>query len=180
MTSSSVYRGPLWFKKLRDLERMIYAIEKYICTASLLVMTLATGYAVMTRNLHIASPNYGELGLAAVIPLTLIGGAMCTYLGSHISVEIMQVAPSRLLRNIAEIAAAVFSIVFAGFYIYSGIILVEEFRFTGDKLLDLGTPLWILAAFFPIGMSLMIFHCIIRVLCVAFGTPKYEDVGAAT
>ncbi|NYT24615.1 TRAP transporter small permease [Alcaligenaceae bacterium] len=179
MTSSSVYRGPLWFQKLRALERMAYSVERFICIASLVVMVFATGYAVMTRNLHIASPNYGELGLAALIPLTLVGGAMCTYLGSHISVEIMQVAPSRFLRNIAEIAAAVFSIVFACFYIYSGVILVEEFRYTGDKLLDLGTPLWILAAFFPFGMGLMIFHCIVRMLCVVFGAPKYEESGAA-
>lgn len=177
MTSSSVYRGPLWLQKLRAVERMFYFVEKYICIVSLVVMTFATGYVVITRNLHIASPNYGELGLAALIPLTLVGGAMCTYLGSHIAVEIMQLAPSRLLRNIAEIAAAVFSIVFACFYIYSGVILVEEFRYTGDKLLDLGTPLWILAAFFPVGMGLMIFHCFIRLLCVFFGAPKFEEVG---
>jgi len=175
MTSSSVNRGPLWLRKLRALERKAYSFEKFVCIVSLVVMTFATGYVVMTRNLHLASPNYGELGLAALIPLTLVGGAMCTYLGSHISVEIMQVAPSRFLRGITEVAAAVFSIVFACFYIYSGVVLVEEFRYTGDKLLDLGTPLWVLAAFFPVGMGLMIFHCIVRILCVLAGVPKYEE-----
>lgn len=178
MTSSSVYQGPVWFRKLRSLEHMAYSVERFICVASLVVMIGATGFAVVIRNLHLALPNYGELGLAALIPLTLVGGAMCSYLGSHISVEIMQISPSRLLRNIAEVVAAVCSIVFACIYIYSGVILIEEFRFTNDKLLDLGTPLWVLATFFPLGMGLMIFHCVMRVLSVIVRVPKNE-VGAA-
>lgn len=177
MTSSSVYLGPTWFQKLRLLEHMAYTVEKFICVAALIVMIGATGFAVVIRNWHLALPNYGELGLAALIPLTLVGGAMCSYLGSHISVEIMQVAPSRLLRNIAEVVAAAYSIVFACIYSYSGVVLIEEFRFTNDKLLDLGTPLWLLASFFPVGMGLMVFHCVMRVLGVIVRVPRNE-VGA--
>ncbi|WP_323000299.1 TRAP transporter small permease [Castellaniella sp.] len=175
MNPNAEKKGPAWLQQIRKVEHSLYGLEKSVCVVSLIVMVASTGYSVLIRNLHIAVPNYGELGLAALIPLTLVGGAMCTYMGSHIAVEIVQTAKSRLLRHLAEVAAAVCSLVFAVLYFYSGVVLVEEFRDTGDKLLDLGTPLWWLALCFPIGMGLMGFHCVTRILCVFFGCSQSEE-----
>ena len=101
-----------------------------------------------------------------MVPLTLIGGAMCTYLGSHISVEIVNATSSRLLKSAGGLIVALATIAFAALYAYSGSILIEDFRSSGDKLLDLGTPLWLLAVFFPIGMLLMIFHSVVRIVSI--------------
>lgn len=150
---------------------MVFSVEKAICGASLFVMLFATAFTVLARNLKLAWPNYGELGLAALIPLTLVGGAMCTYLGSHIAVEVAQAIPVRRVKNFCRLAVAAVTIAFACIYAYSGVVLVEEFLFTGDKLLDLGTPYWALALFFPLGMGLMIFHALMQILAILTGHP---------
>lgn len=175
MKSSSPGTGSPWFQKTRRVEHMVFSVEKAICGASLFVMLVATAFTVFSRNLKLSWPNYGELGLAALIPLTLVGGAMCTYLGSHIAVEVAQAIPSRRLKNFCHLAVAIATIAFAYIYAYSGVVLVEEFLFTGDKLLDLGTPYWILALFFPVGMGLMVFHSTIRILAIVTGHPPHED-----
>lgn len=169
MKSSSPGTGSSWFHLTRRVEHWVFSLEKAICGASLFVMLVATAFTVFSRNLKLSWPNYGELGLAALIPLTLVGGAMCTYLGSHIAVEVAQAMPSRRLRNFCRSAAAIATIAFACVYAYSGVVLVEEFLFTGDKLLDLGTPYWFLALFFPVGMGLMIFHSLMQILAILTG-----------
>jgi TRAP-type C4-dicarboxylate transport system permease small subunit len=171
MKSSPPSTGSPWFQKLRRVEHLIFSFEKAICGISLFIMLAATASTVFSRNLQLSTPNYGELGLAALIPLTLIGGAMCTCLGSHISVEVMQTLPSRRVKHALQLLTAAATIVFALFYAYSGSILVEEFILTGDKLLDLGTPYWALASFFPIGMGLMIFHSTMQILSIITGHP---------
>ena len=162
--SPNQHHGPLEW--LHRIEKAVYAAERMVFSGSLIVMLLAVGYTVIVRNLGLASPNYGELGLAAMVPLTLIGGAMCTYLGSHISVEIVNATSSRLLKSAGGLIVALATIAFAALYAYSGSILIEDFRSSGDKLLDLGTPLWLLAVFFPIGMLLMIFHSVVRIVSI--------------
>lgn len=154
---------------MQSLEKGIVAGEKAVCAAAMLVMALATVASVLVRNLGLALPNYSEIGLAALAPLTLIGGALCTYLGSHISVEIVQAMGRPRLRKAAAALTAVGVLAFAAIYFRSGWILMQEFRLTGDKLLDLGTPLWPLAALFPVGMALMAFHVAMQMIAMAMG-----------
>lgn len=161
--------SPGWLVRARGFENSLVMAEKAICGLALLVMALATAASVLVRNLGLALPNYAELGLAALVPLTLIGGALCSHLGSHISIEIINTVPSRLLRRLAEVASSVCVLLFAALYWRSGLILFDEFWSTGDKLLDLGTPLWILALLFPVGMALLAFHAVMRLLGVIFG-----------
>lgn len=171
---------PPWLKALARLDRGLFYLERAVCVGALLLMLLATVANVAIRNLQWNLPNYGELGLAALVPLTLIGAAMCTYLGSHIAIEIMQVVPSKTLRRCAELVAALATIAFTGFYLYSGLVLIEEFRLTNDKLLDMGTPLWLLAVCFPIGMALMCWHSLVRIAVVLFSLFNPEPVLEAT
>ncbi len=168
MTQSA---GPAWFSRLRSIEGAIAKGEKMFFGLLMLVMALATVASVVVRSLGLHLPNYSEIGLAALAPLTLIGGGLCTYLGSHIAVEIIQVTPSRLVRRAAQVASAIAVLTFAAIYFRSGMILVEEFLLTGDKLLDLNTPLWILALMFPVGMALMAFHTVMNLLGMAVGSP---------
>ncbi|HRP78845.1 MAG TPA: TRAP transporter small permease [Aquamicrobium sp.] len=172
--------GPSWFRGLRRVEAAIVTGEKAVCALAMAVMMFSTGLTVLARNAAIQMPNYGELGLAALVPLTLIGGALCTAVGSHIAIDIVQNLSSRIVTGISEVAIAVATVVFAYIYASSGIYLLIEFRETGDKLLDLGTPLWILALFFPIGMVLMAFHALMRVLALFLAGDEGEAGGAAT
>jgi TRAP-type C4-dicarboxylate transport system permease small subunit len=175
-SSSDRSRLPTWFRWLKKAEDRVVDGEKIVCALSLAVMAFATAFQVFARNAEIRVLNYGELGLAALIPLTLVGGAMCTALGSHVAVDVIQAMPSKMVKRVAEVLVALATLVFAYFYINSGIYLVEEFYVTGDNLLDLGTPLWILAAFFPIGMGLMAIHAVMRLLDVFFGTEEPRAV----
>lgn len=161
---------PSWLDLLFRTEKTIYNVEKAICALSLFLMLVAVAVTVLFRNLGLAILNYGELGLAAMVPLTAVGGAMCTYLGSHISVEIVGATSSRVLKRTAGFFVALATILFACFYLYSSFILVKEFRATGDKLLDLGTPLWILTFLFGLGMLLLILHSALWVAKIWWGT----------
>lgn len=172
--------GPSWFRGLRKAEAAIVAGEKAVCAFAMAVMLVSTALTVLARNAAIQMPNYGELGLAALVPLTLIGGALCTAVGSHIAIDIIQNLSSRTVTRISEVAIAVATVVFAYIYTNSGIHLLIEFYETGDKLLDLGTPLWILALCFPIGMVLMAFHALMRVLALFLANDAGEAGGAAT
>lgn len=151
---------------MQSVERRIVIAEKAVCALALLVMALATFVSVVVRNLGLALPNYSEIGLAALAPLTLIGGALCTYQGSHISVEIVHAVGSRPLRRVASAITAIGVLAFATIYFRSGWVIMQEFRMTGDKLLDLGTPLWPLAALFPVGMALMAFHVVMQMIAM--------------
>lgn len=180
MRTSYPLTPPAWLQALARLDRWFYCAERAVCVSALLLMLLATVVNVAIRNLQLNLPNYGEFGLAALVPLTLIGAAMCTYLGSHIAVEIMQVVPNKNLRRGAELLVALATIAFTGFYFYSGLVLIEEFRLTNDRLLDMGTPLWLLAVCFPVGMLLMCWHSLVRIAVVVFALLGFEPVvGAA-
>lgn len=156
----------VWFRRLQSIERRIVTAEKAVCALAMLAMALSTVASVVVRNLGLALPNYAEIGLAALVPLTLIGGALCTYLGSHISVEIINAAGSPRVRRAASAITAIGVLAFAAIYFRSGWIIMQEFRVTGDKLLDLGTPLWPLAALFPVGMALMTFHVAMQMIAM--------------
>lgn len=163
---------PDWFLGLRRIEAGLIAGEKLFCALSLAVMLFSTALTVLARNAAFQMPNYGEIGLAAMVPFTLIGGALCTALGSHITIDLLQAAPSRLIRRGCEILVATATAVFAWFYFNSGVTLIEEFRRSGDKLLDLGTPLWVLTLAFPAGVVLMTVHAAMRVLGLFVGSPE--------
>lgn len=156
--------SPNWLIRLRRLEEFVVGMEKFVCGASLAVMTIATALAVVIRNFNLSLPNTGELGLAAVVPLTLVGGSLCTFLGAHVAVDLVQSAPWRLLRLLAELVVVIATLWFSYIYFFSGVSIMREFFATGDKLLDLGTPLWLLAIFFPIGTALMGYHGLMRLL----------------
>lgn len=172
--------GPFWFRHLKRIEQGLITGEKAVCVLSMAVMLFATALTVLARNAALHMPNYGELGLAALVPLTLIGGALCTALGSHIAVDIINNLPFRAVVRGAEILVAIATLVFAWIYARSGIYLILEFYATNDKLLDLGTPLWILTLCFPIGMALMAFHALMRVVGLFVERPAAQagEIGA--
>jgi TRAP-type C4-dicarboxylate transport system permease small subunit len=140
------------------LEDRLYFVEKWICALSLLVMLIAVSFGVCIRFFTLPIPNVGEWAVVAMSPLTFVGAAMCSRMGQHISVDFIDQARSPLVRRLAHIIVALLMVVFASIYAWLGWILLQDVIFTGERLLDMGTPLYVPIFFLFLGMVLMIVH----------------------
>ena len=140
------------------LEDRLYFVEKWICAISLLVMLFAVAFGVCIRFFDLPIPNVGEWAVVAMSPLTFVGAAMCSRMGQHISVDFIEQARSPQIRRLAQVLVALLMVVFAGIYAWLGWILLQDVIFTGERLLDMGTPLYVPIFFLFLGMVLMIVH----------------------
>lgn len=152
--------------RIARFEQRVFAIEKWLCCLALAVMVLAVLMTVFRRNLDLPWPNFGEWALVSVIPLTFIGAAMCTYLGSHIAVDAIRLMGVRGLETLSHFITAVANIFFSAVFVYSGWFVLTEAVASGERMLELGTPLAVPLAFIPLGMFLMMFHSLIDLLAV--------------
>ncbi len=151
---------------LVDIENWMFKIEKWICTLALAIMVVAVFVTVFVRNLNLPWPNFGEWAMVSVIPLTFIGAAMCTYLGSHISVDAVRLIGLRGIDSLSRAITAVGNLCFSGVFVYSGWFVFNEVVDSGEQMLELGTPLTIPLVFIPVGMALMLFHSAVDLLAV--------------
>lgn len=140
------------------LESGLYAFENWICSISLIVMLAAVTFGVCIRVFDLPFPNVGEWAVVAMSPLTFVGAAMCSRMRTHISVDFIDQAKSVLLRRVARILVAVIMIVFAAIYAWLGWILLQDVFLTKERLIDMGTPLYIPIFFLFLGMVLMVVH----------------------
>lgn len=140
------------------IEDRLYTVEKSICAISLLVMLLAVSFGVVIRFLHLPIANVGEWAVVAMSPLTFVGAAMCSRMGQHISVDFIEQTKSILIKRMAHITVALLMLVFSGIYAWLGWILLLDVIETGEKLLDMGTPLYVPIFFLFSGMILMLIH----------------------
>lgn len=169
---------------LYRFERGAFAFERWVCCLSLLVMLLAVAGSVLVRNLNLPTMNPGEFGVVAMSSLTFVGAAMCTYLGSHIAVDVVSLSTSGGLRRAGRVVVAMAMVAFALIYGITGwTYLVEAWGF-GEKLLDTGTPLVVPLAFLPLGMALVLLHALCEVTRVISGRetpslPEADEAGPA-
>lgn len=63
---------------------------------------------------------------------------------------------------------------FSAVFLYSGWFVFNEVAESGERMLELGTPLTIPLAFIPVGMALMMFHSLIDLLAVFFTSLERE------
>lgn len=140
------------------LEDRLYYVEKWICSISLLVMLFAVSFSVVIRFFHLPIANVGEWAVVAMSPLTFIGAAMCSRMGQHISVDFIDQAKSELVKRLAHTVVALLMVVFSGIYAWLGWILLLDVTETGERLLDMGTPLYVPIFFLFCGMILMLVH----------------------
>ena len=156
---------------LDRVEREIYRVEAFIAGASLVVMLATIVFSVVARYFELPVPNVSELGIVAMAPLTFVGAALCTYARAHISVEIAQQLPSRLLRSIAHAGAMLSQLLFAGIFLY---VAWEFFAYayeSNENLIDLGTPVAVPAGFMVAGSALMIVHALADLYRLVTGQP---------
>lgn len=149
--------------RLFAFERAIFAVEKAVCIAALTVMLFAISMSVLVRYLNLSITNFAEWGVVAMAPLTFIGLAMCTYTGTHIAVDLVNSLSSPLLRRIGRFCTGTAGIAFAAVYFTSSWIFLRETMQSGEKMMDMGTPLSVPLVFLPIGLVLVLFHSALEV-----------------
>lgn len=152
-------------------EVLLFRCEALVAGVSLAVMLVMIAISVATRFFDLPLPNTGEWALVAMSPLTFIGAAMCTYLGGHIAVDVAQMLPSERLRATARALASLTQITFAALFAYAAWTFFDYALFSGERLLDLGTPLTVPAAFVVLGGALIGVHATADLVRQCLGLP---------
>lgn len=159
-----------------SVERRVFQVEKWICIASLLAMLLAVIVSVLARYFNLPIPDMSEIAIFAMAPLTFVGAAMCTYTGTHISIDIIQHVQSRHVRRLGRVIVALAMIVFGAVYFTTALDFFQGAMLFGERGLGLGIPLTIPTFFFPLGMALVLLHAVAELFRAATDEPPaYEE-----
>jgi len=167
---------PAW---LAAGERRLYAIEKWVCVAALAVMLAGVAVGVAIRYWNLPLPNVGEWAVVAMSPLTFVGAAMCTMAHAHISVDVVRQLRSAALRRLAHALVTLLMLAFAGVYAWLGWSLFADALASGERLLDMGTPVAVPIAFLWAGMLCMMAHCLLDLWRTARGETAHLEEEAS-
>ena len=160
---------------LDGFEYRVFRLERWICVLSLVVMLLTVSVSVAVRYFNLGLPNVAEWAIVAMSPLTFIGAAMCTYAQSHIAVDVVKLLPQAGLRRAARGAVALALLVFAGVYAWIGTLFFVDMRQSGERMLDMGTPVYVPVFFLMLGMVLMLVHAAIELWRVLSDQPPIDE-----
>lgn len=164
---------------LDRFEYRLFRVERWVCVLSLLAMLLTVSLSVAVRYFNLGLPNVAEWAIVAMSPLTFVGAAMCTYAQSHIAVDVVKLLPQPGLRRAARGAVALCLLVFAGVYAWIGLLFFLDVRQSGERMLDMGTPVWVPVFFVMAGMVLMLVHAAIELWRVLQNQPAIREESLA-
>ena len=154
------------------IEKQAFRAEKWICIASLVAMLLAVALSVVVRYFYLPIPDVGEIAIFAMAPLTFVGAALCTYTGTHIAVDIIQHVDNHLVRRLGRVVVALAMIVFGAVYFRTSLDFFQTALASGERGLDLGTPISVPAFFFPLGMALVLLHSVAELVRAITNEPQ--------
>ena len=160
---------------LFSLERHAFRVEKWICIVSLVAMLAGISISVAVRYFNLHLPDTGEIAIYAMAPLTFVGAAMCTCTGTHIAVDVIQQVKSPWVRRTGRLATALAMIVFGAVYFHTALAFFQTTLNSGERGLDLGTPVAIPTFFFPLGMALVVLHSIAELIRAATHQPSVGE-----
>lgn len=143
---------------LDAFEQRVYRAERTLAVASLAVMLFTVSASVAIRYFNLPLPNVAEWAVVAMAPLTFVGGAMCSYLHAHIAVDVVKLVKNALARRLARGVVALAMLGFSGVYVGLAWTLFLDALRSNEKMLDMGTPVYVSMAFLLAGMVLMTFH----------------------
>lgn len=143
---------------LGRLEERLYSIERLICSACLLIMLSTVVISVLVRTFNWPIPNIAEWALAAMSPLAFVGSAMCAKKRAHIAVDIIEQINNIWVQRLSDLLIAISMFTFALVYAWLGWRLFQDALHTGERWLDMGTPIFVPIFFFAAGMAVMAFH----------------------
>lgn len=157
MTSSALPRAAVAGAS-QGFEQRLLRLERVLCSLSLAVMLLAVAVGVAIRFFNLPLPNVGEWAVVAMSPLTFVGAALCTGLQEHIAVDLVKMVRHHLVARLLRGTVALALLVFAGVYAWAGWMFLRESLDTGERMLDMGTPVALPVSFVLLGMVLMVVH----------------------
>lgn len=143
---------------LMRVELVLARMENAVVITAMVVAILAVGASVVIRTFDLPISDTGEWAMVAMSPLTFIGGALCSHMHKHLTADIVEMLPPGPLHRCLDAVAAVLCLVFGLFFIALAWDLFDYSRTSGEKLIDLGTPIAIPAGFMLAGAALMTFH----------------------
>lgn len=159
--------GSSFTRFLKASSNMLGAFEKQVAALSMIIIMLAISATIVVRLFNLPLPSLGEVAVVAMSPLTFIGGALCSHLHQHITIDVAELMPNNvfktLLRGLAALSMAAFGAIFTWLAWNLFTYAVES----GEQLIDLGTPIWIPTGFMVLGAALICVHSIIDLLLVA-------------
>lgn len=163
---------PNW---LDGLEFRVFQGERWVCIASLVMMLFTVSVSVAVRYFNWPIPNVAEWAIVAMSPLTFVGAAMCSYTQSHIAVDVVKLVPQEWIRRTARGVVALSLLAFAGVYSWLGYVFFKDMLFSGERMLDMGTPVALPIFFLMAGMVLMLFHGAVELWRVLAGRPPVTE-----
>jgi TRAP-type C4-dicarboxylate transport system permease small subunit len=119
--------------------------------------------SVLVRYLNLPIPNFAEWGVVAMAPLAFVGAAMCSYTGTHIAVDFVNTLESPLMRRAGRFCTGTATIVFATVYATSSWVFFRDTLASGEKMMDMGTPVAVPLFFLPLGLALVLFHSVLEI-----------------
>lgn len=168
---TSIHTGAPQSSWLDGLEFRVFQSERWVCIVSLLMMGVAVSVSVAVRYFNFPIPNVAEWAIVAMSPLTFIGAAMCSYAHSHIAVDVVKLVPQEWIRRTARGVVALSLLAFASVYSWLGYVFFKDVLVSGERMLDMGTPVALPIFFLMTGMVLMLFHGAIELWRVVTGRP---------
>lgn len=171
MTTSFGRAGTMLF----GAEERLLALEIFLGSTALAVMTIAVAVSLMFRLLGIPIPNLGEVALVMMAAATFVGASVTTAVRSHIVIDVATLIPSSRLRRL--IAMAVDALVAAfcvPFLIHAWDMFVYLFE-TGERTLELRIPIWISWAILLAGVGCMALHSVFGIVRELAGLPLKDD-----
>lgn len=168
--SRSRLQGPL-----DSVERILAALEKRIAALSMAIIMIAIAVTVIVRVAELPLPSYGELAIVAMAPLTFIGGAYCTYMHRHITIDVVDAFGSARVQRALRFAASLAMAGFAATYAWLTLSLLEYSWTSGESLIDLNTPVWIPLLCIVVGAGLMFLHAALDLLRLLLFLPRTGD-----
>lgn len=161
-------RGPLLGALMR-VELAIARVESAVAILALAVAIGAVGASVAIRGLNLPIPDVGEWAIVAMSPLTFVGAALCTHLHRHLTADLVEAMPHGGLRRGLEVVSTLLCLLFGYYFISLSYDLFDYALTSGERLIDLGTPVAVPVGFMLAGAVLMTFHAALDLVRVLSG-----------
>ena len=142
-----------------------------VAMAALAVAMLAVAASIAIRAFALPFPDTGEWAIVAMSPLTFMGAALCSHLHKHLTADIVETLPDGWLRRGLDALSSGLCFVFGAVFVVIAWDLFDYAWSSGEKLIDLGTPVAVPAAFMVAGAALIALHGAMDVWRALAGRP---------
>lgn len=149
---------------VRRLEGWVARLELLVISLAMATMLACVSIGVVDRTFALPVPDLSEIALIGMAVLAFIGGAYAVYSGGHISIDVMDMVASPVVRKVAgwgvDLSIVAFS---AAILVYGGPFMAYVFSI-GERTPELELPIAFPVGCLMAGAVLSIFHVVCRLL----------------